>query len=577
MSNIAKLKKNAAEFEQKKQYDKALDLYQQVLSASRASDEERDVPLYNRVGDLHFRLGNTEEAISYYEKAVDLYADGGFFNNAIALCNKILRYSPNRSIAYYKLGLISAKKGFNSDAKQNFLEYADRMQKAGKLDEAFRALKEFADLCPGQDDVRLMLAEQLARADRKPEALEQLQLLYDTLDAEGRTTEATAAVERMKALDPGFTPRKTITPRQRKKDGLVFLDLGYNDDVPAAPARAAPAAPATEVRPEVPLASARSEAKALDGLELTSLTDSEPSPGIEKTAPPAPPELELIMPDYNEKPLAGDKVDESARTAAAGADDSSRKTPAESLAPLDLAPLVDEPRPEVTDQPAAAASVGETADDATIPVLYDTTLHDPLAGLDVIATGATAEYEAMPETAPSAEYVDLGRWLEETRTPQSTRMVTDDEAPLDDQQKDFAEMLEKFKQGVARSVDDTDFDSHYDLGIAFREMGLIDEAITAFQKATRGSAHRVRASEALGECFIEKGQPAVAVTVLERIVKETELSEDALVGVYYLLGRAAEELDDIAEASAYYQRVISVDMGFRDAAGRLASLPRVSR
>ena len=145
-----------------------------MLDSARASDEERDVPLYNRVGDLHCRVGNTDEAINFYEKAVDLYAEGGFFNNAIALCNKILRYSPNRSSAYYKLGLISAKKGFNSDAKQNFLEYADRMQKGGKLDEAFRALKEFADLCPGQDDVRLMLADQLIKADRKPEALEQL-------------------------------------------------------------------------------------------------------------------------------------------------------------------------------------------------------------------------------------------------------------------------------------------------------------------------------------------------------------------------------------------------------------------
>ena len=177
MSNTAKLKKKAAEFEPKKQYDKALELYEQVLNGSRASDEERDVPLYNRVGDIHYRIGNNEQAISYYEQAADLYAEGGFFNNAIALCNKILRYSPGRTIIYYKLGIISAKKGFNSDAKQNFLEYADRMQKVGKLDEAFRALKEFADLCPGQDDVRLMLAEQLARADRKPEALEQLEIL----------------------------------------------------------------------------------------------------------------------------------------------------------------------------------------------------------------------------------------------------------------------------------------------------------------------------------------------------------------------------------------------------------------
>jgi tetratricopeptide (TPR) repeat protein len=573
MSNIAKLKKKAAEFEQKKQYDKALDLYQQVLSASRASEEERDVPLYNRVGDLHFRLGNTEEAISYYEKAVDLYADGGFFNNAIALCNKILRYSPNRSIAYYKLGLISAKKGFNSDAKQNFLEYADRMQKAGKLDEAFRALKEFADLCPGQDDVRLMLAEQLARADRKPEALEQLQLLYDTLDAEGRTTEAAAAVERMKALDPGFTPKKTTTPRQRKKDGLVFLDLGYNDDSPGG---ATPPAGEAAVQPGVPPARARAGSTALDGLELTALADHEPSPVVKKAAPAAPPELDVIAPKEKMKETPAPVGDEPSEAIAAGAAASAPPAPAQSFAPLDLAPLVDEPRQERADQPGADAPADKAEADAAIPVLAETALHDPLAGLDVISRG-TMEHEIATERPADTDYVDLGRWLEETRTPQSTRMVADDETPEDNQQKDFAEMLEKFKLGVARSVDDTDFDSHYDLGIAFREMGLMDEAITAFQKATRGSAHRVRASEALGECFIEKGQPAVAVTVLDRIVKETELKEDALVGVFYLLGRAAEDLDKAGEASEFYQRVISVDMGFRDAARRLALLHKASR
>ena len=138
-------------------------------------------------------------------------------------------------------------------------------------------------------------------------------------------------------------------------------------------------------------------------------------------------------------------------------------------------------------------------------------------------------------------------------------------------------MLEKFKVGVSRSVDDADFDSHYDLGIAFREMGLIDEAIAAFQKATRGSGHKVRASEALGECFIEKGQPAIAVTVLDKLIVQQDLGEDSLIGVFYLLGRAAEELDKPGEASAYYHRVIAVDMGFRDASQRLASLAGVSR
>lgn len=548
MSNLAKLKKKAAEFEQKKHYEKALELYQQVLDSTRASDEERDVPLYNRVGDLHFRVGNTDEAINFYEKAVDLYAEGGFFNNAIALCNKILRYSPNRSSAYYKLGLISAKKGFNSDAKQNFLEYADRMQKSGKLDEAFRALKEFADLCPGQDDVRLMLADQLIKADRKSEALEQLQLLYDTLHAEGRETEAAATVQRMQALDPGFTPKKSATPRLQKKEGLVFLDLDYIDDVPA------PNAGTTQKTVPTPADGH------LEGLELTAL-------GTKGEA------------DRAEPPADGHSLDLMELQPEA----------------LDVGPGVDESA-AVPPQSRHSEETNEPDEDAMVPVLHETALNDPLAGLDVISTGNTAAYsvdtgdvesneldtgevEAAGEESPETdeEFVDLAEWYESNRTPQSTRMVTHDEAPLNNQQRDFAEMLQKFKLGVARSVEDTDFDSHYDLGIAFREMGLMDEAISAFQKATRGSSHRVRASEALGECFIERGQPAVAATILDRIVDQGGLSEDALVGVLYLLGRAAEELDKPGEASAFYHRVIGVDMGFRDAARRLNSLAKAPR
>jgi len=131
MSNVDKLKKKAAEFEQKKQFDKALEVYLQIIEQTEGHDD-RDVTVYNRVGDLNLRLNKTDQAVNYYEQAVDLYTEGGYLNNAIALCNKILRHAPARHQIYYKLGKISAKKGFNSDAKKNFLEYADRMHRAGR-------------------------------------------------------------------------------------------------------------------------------------------------------------------------------------------------------------------------------------------------------------------------------------------------------------------------------------------------------------------------------------------------------------------------------------------------------------
>src|ERR1041384_6288122 len=202
MSNVAKLKNQTAEYEKKRQFDKALAVYVKPLAFFHQHADELDVALFNRVGDLMLRQGNTADAVDYYEKAVDKYSETGFFNNAIALCSKILRHSPGRASIYYKLGKISAQKGFKADARTNFLEYADRMQKAGKVDEAFRALKEVADLCPDQEEIRLMLADQLTKADRKQEAVEQLQILHARYDAEGRLADAEALVKRIRAIDP---------------------------------------------------------------------------------------------------------------------------------------------------------------------------------------------------------------------------------------------------------------------------------------------------------------------------------------------------------------------------------------
>ncbi|HEX5972095.1 MAG TPA: tetratricopeptide repeat protein, partial [Gemmatimonadaceae bacterium] len=266
MPDVAKLKKKAAELELKKQFDKALAVYAEILESFRGSDQEVDVALFNRVGDLHLKQGNVADAVDCYERAVDHYVDTGFYNNAIALCNKILRSSPGRASIYYKLGKISAHKGFKSDAKANFLEYADRMQKSGKTTEAFRALKEFADLCPDQDDIRLMLADQLTKQNRRDEAVEQLQLLYERYKHEGRETEAQATIARMKAIDPSAEPREPGSSGPNRPTGdLVFLDL---NDSAAANRRSTIARRATQ------------------GLDLLATGEQDSVPAPAKPAPP---------------------------------------------------------------------------------------------------------------------------------------------------------------------------------------------------------------------------------------------------------------------------------------------------
>lgn len=727
MANVAALKKRAADFELKKQLDKAVATYQEILAAYDAGEDDTpDVGLYNRVGDLLVRQGNTPEAVALYERAVDLYADGGFFNNAIALCNKILRTSPGRAVVYYKLGKISAAKGFKGDAKQNFLEYADRMRNAGDIAESFRALKEFAELCPDQDDIRLMLAEQLSKADRKSEAVEQLQKLHARYVSAGRTAEAEATAARLHAIDPAAEIGSEATSRAAKRDDLVFLDL----DAPAAPRTPTTPAPAfvqvVGIEPTVPVEAVaeppRSEAMA--GLEPTVLDAPNPLAGLESlvidAAPsPAPEPLQLL--DFEElaptpeiplldvdAPTPGvslefvdlgeallepdpapivepprrssvmladsaallqaslevnpddhplrreyaeallDRGDREAglkelETALSGFERSGDLATARSVVNELLRLLPDsvrhhQKRVELTfranDKPnlveaylALADALMRDAQPQKAQVVYQRVIEiapdDVRAATALEAFGPPTPAESIPAVAPRAtrmtpapvhppanrgtpkgrrytvedeptappqapepaaappsppakgsddDYVSLGDWLREDEGPKSTRMVVGEEEPSGDEQADFADMLRKFKQGVADNVDETDSESHYDLGVAFKEMGLLDEAIAEFQKALRGTTQRVRTFEALGQCFVDKGQLPVALTILQRAINEPGTEDEQLVGVLYLIGAVCESLDKRADAKGYFERVFAVDIQFRDVGDRLNAL-----
>lgn len=583
MADVTRLKKKAAEFEAKRQYDRAIAVYEQIADETTVAVREGDVPLFNKLGDLYLRVGNVERASILHERAVDMYAELGFFNNAIALCNKILRQAPNRVAIYYKLGKISAKKGFISDAKQNFLEYSSRMQKAGKMDEAFRALKEFADLCPDQDDVRLMLAEQLSRAGRTDDALEQLQTLHEQLEGEGRDSEAAATVERIRAIDSNAQPRHASGPKARRTDDLIFLDLNEGFERPP---RMTP----------------------VPGLERTSLVEDTATGDLRLLTPQEFGEIEL-------PPTAapGDGTSETVRADLPFLDlgDEPPTLPAEAFG-SDHA-LADLARHARSDSGPAAEGEGAAvfADEYALEAVEETAADVDAVADDPIAVEGTAAMEAAPDAAeaeagipedawagraaepedlrgesvePAAppqgdeEYVDLGEWLRETETPRSTRMVADaGEIPPEGEQADFDEMLDKFKQGLAQNMDADDYGSHYDLGIAFREMGLLDEAIAAFQKALRGREHRVATYEALGQCFVDKRQYEVAVTVLQRALREPGFEDERGMGVLYLLGFANERMGRHAEAARYYQRVFSVDIHFRDITDRMSAVAQAAR
>src|SRR5256885_10469959 len=224
MSKLERLKEMARSREGKDPKG-AIETWLQILKGQdEDGDPNPDLAIFNRIGDLHLKLRDPAQAADYYDQAVDKYAELGFHNNAIAMCNKVLRNAPGRQTTYLKLAKLYASKGFLAEAKQHFVEYAERMHKTGKIQQAFSALKEFTDLTPDSAGLRAMLEEQLQ--------------MYGTPDRRSSVSVPT----------PAAAPKEDLHKSgKRKSSSLVFLDL----DEPKPKAKSPlPPSLLTEVTPE---------------------------------------------------------------------------------------------------------------------------------------------------------------------------------------------------------------------------------------------------------------------------------------------------------------------------------------
>src|SRR5690606_13236251 len=186
--------------------------------------------------------------------------------------------------------------------------------------------------------------------------------------------------------------------------------------------------------------------------------------------------------------------------------------------------------------------------------------------LELDPTDARARAALRPDTGGD-DYVDLGSFI--------TDEMFDGRGGPGGQQSDdadFAALLSRFTATTAVSTEGTDPSSHYDLGLAFKEMGLIEEAIVECQRALDGGAEQLKIYEELGQCFMQKGEYALAAKILERALKVPHSDDRELLGVYYHLGCCHEALGARVEALAAFERVVELGGSFRDVAERLARL-----
>jgi len=146
------------------------------------------------------------------------------------------------------------------------------------------------------------------------------------------------------------------------------------------------------------------------------------------------------------------------------------------------------------------------------------------------------------------------------------------------------EVFDEFRAELGEmGVEDEDLETHYNLGIAFREMGLLEEAIGEFQKVAqatdRGKAFRyaMQCCTLLGLAFMEKGQPGIAAIWYERALLTPGMDTESKLALRYDLGVAQESAGEQDAALKSFSQVYAINIDYRDVAERIHSLQKPAR
>ncbi len=132
------------------------------------------------------------------------------------------------------------------------------------------------------------------------------------------------------------------------------------------------------------------------------------------------------------------------------------------------------------------------------------------------------------------------------------------------------------RDDVGHQISRDDYEARFDLGLAYREMGLIDEAIAELQLAAADEARLVECARMLAECFVEKEMPARAVKWLERGLAAPGLPAPKRRNLQYDLASACEACGEASRALAIYSELQAEDAGFRDVGARVRRLSKAT-
>jgi tetratricopeptide (TPR) repeat protein len=241
----------------------------------------------------------------------------------------------------------------------------------------------------------------------------------------------------------------------------------------------------------------------------------------------------------------------------------------ENILDIPEAPKAKPPKPSKASPPAAAAKGKSTED-----ILGDFVLDLEQSDLADFAPQPPAQAPAAKAPAPSAKTPAPAAAAAPAMERRSNGDMQDAESA-----NVLSDILSELREETAEAAEpEEDPETHYNLGIAFKEMGLLDEAIGELQKVChavdRGApfSQPIQALTWLAQCLVDKGAPEAAVRWYQKALQLPGLDDGSRCAIYYDLGMAYQTSGDNKSALANYMEVYGSNIDFRDVASRIKAL-----
>lgn len=555
----------------------------------------------NKLGDLYLHSDQPDRAIELFRQVGSEFHEDGLAPQAVAMFKKVVRIDPEQWDAYEVLGDLYKELELPFEAASQYEIAAKAYHRSGDKEGAIRADQGVISQRPQDAAARARLAELYLTTDRIPEALEEYSEIGEVMIAEGEPEQAFRLYSRVleSHFDSDFAHSAIETLQRGSASGVaarlaVLVEQLEKVTHPTTPVLAEPHVDEVEAEPVAE--SSEEGAPAEEPAEPTPAAEAE----VEAKAPASPREaaedslegqetvteeeevFEIDLSDLKGVEATGDQAPSAPDTTEAGVEGQpplaeAAEPDATSELDPDLVELLDDVELDIEQErfdralrrlTAVRREAGNNRKFLRLwrQVTHPESIDEQVA--EAAPRGRLPEPEAAQEPAAEVPVHDLRDLGSEVEGRMMVAAASGDDAESDS----IEEIVAGFTQGLAEALSPDDYDTHYNLGLGYQEMGLIDEAIGEFQIAAKSDEHLVNAASMLGYAFRERGLFDLAYEWYERARTSDLATGEQRLAMRYEQAETQFEAEEIERAYQLFQEVYGVDSTFRDVAKRIDEL-----